>query len=137
VKERSAHCRGCCVHDTQQIQETNICTLGGIRTHNLSNQTTSDLCLRPHSHWDQVVNYCGLELDLLVTTGHYQVVTLLWWSTVQILWQPSYDMDVDSLFYNSLKISCILLICSNICGYIVHSITYMCSVLSVLSLHSG
>ena len=49
----SARCRGRYLHNTQQIQGTNIHALSGIRTRDISNQAAADLRLRPHGHRDR------------------------------------------------------------------------------------
>jgi hypothetical protein len=41
----------------------NIHVLSKIWTRDLGNQAASDLCPRLQSHWDQAINYYGLELD--------------------------------------------------------------------------
>jgi len=38
---------------TQHSQQTNIHTLGGIRTHNPIKRAAADPRLRPHRHWDR------------------------------------------------------------------------------------
>jgi hypothetical protein len=56
LDERSARLKGCYIHNTQPIQETNIHVLSGIRTHNPSNRVAADRRLRPHERWDRL--YC-------------------------------------------------------------------------------
>jgi len=51
-KEQSARRRVHSLHSTQQIQETNIHALSGIRTCNLRNQADADLHLTPHGYRD-------------------------------------------------------------------------------------
>ena len=40
------------IHNTQQLQQTNIHAPGGIRTHSLSWWAAADLRLRLRDHWD-------------------------------------------------------------------------------------
>ena len=54
LKEWPARLRNRYLQNTQQTQETNIHALSGIRTRDPSNQTASDLGLRPHSHRDRL-----------------------------------------------------------------------------------
>jgi len=42
------------LHDSQPAQETNIHSLSGIQTRDLSNTAASELRLRPHKHWDRL-----------------------------------------------------------------------------------
>ena len=42
--------------NTQHSQQTNIHAPGGIRTHDLSRRTAAYLRLRPHGHWDRLMN---------------------------------------------------------------------------------
>ena len=52
VIEWSARRRGRYVHNTQRTQETNIRALSGIRTHDPSNQSATELRLRQHCYWN-------------------------------------------------------------------------------------
>jgi len=54
LNEWSARRRGRHIHNTQQIQETDIRVLSGIRTFESSNQVSSNLRLRPHDHRDRL-----------------------------------------------------------------------------------
>ena len=49
--------------NTQHSQQTNIHAPGGIRTHDPSRRTTSDLHLRPRGHWDRLY-YRGADKSL-------------------------------------------------------------------------
>jgi len=54
---------------TQHSQQTNVHALDGIRTHNLSRRTATDLRLRPHDHWDQrYYVYWWYKKDLIQNT---------------------------------------------------------------------
>ena len=50
--------------NTQQSQQTNIHTPGGIRTHDLSTRAAADLRLRPRGHWDRQ----GLRISDVIPT---------------------------------------------------------------------
>ena len=52
LDEWSARRSGRYRHNTQQLQETNISALKGIRTHNPSKRAAPDLRLRPGGQWD-------------------------------------------------------------------------------------
>ena len=41
--------------NTQHSQQTDFHDPGGIRTHNLSRRSASDICLRLRGHWEQLV----------------------------------------------------------------------------------
>ena len=55
--------------NTQHSQQTNIRTLGGIRTHDLSWRAAADLRRRPRGHWDRhciyIVNSIVRIVDLV------------------------------------------------------------------------
>jgi hypothetical protein len=53
LNERSARRRGHYLQNTQQMQETNIHALIGIRIRDPSNRAAVDLSLRPHGRWDR------------------------------------------------------------------------------------
>jgi len=54
LNDWSACRRGRYLNNKRQTQETNIQTLSGIRTRNLSNEASADLHLRPYSNRDRV-----------------------------------------------------------------------------------
>jgi hypothetical protein len=52
--------------NTQHSQETDIHTLGGIRTRNPSKRGAANPCLRSRGHWDRLVNTTNCELFVFV-----------------------------------------------------------------------
>jgi hypothetical protein len=62
LNERTAHCRGRYMHNIQQVQETTLHVLSGIRTHGPNNQATAHLRLRPYCYQDrQSSPYSGFD----------------------------------------------------------------------------
>ena len=59
LKDSSDRCSY--IHITQH---TNIYALSGILTHNPGNQAPTDLCLIPHSHWDQQMKTYFRHLEI-------------------------------------------------------------------------
>ena len=109
--------------------------LSGIRAHGLSNQAVSDLCLMPYGHWDHVVNYCGLELNIVnyhlsLSVGDFVLVDYCVYIVV------AYHMTWMwlSLFCDSLKISHLLLICSSISDYL-YTVQHVCAMVYKCCLH--
>jgi len=45
--------------NTQHSQETDVHSLGGIRTHNYSKRAAADPQLRPRGHWDGLSGLLG------------------------------------------------------------------------------
>jgi len=53
--------------DYNTTLETNIHLLSGILTHDPSDRATTDLCLRPHGHWDWHMDLVPYLLTYLLT----------------------------------------------------------------------
>jgi hypothetical protein len=66
VNEWSACHRGLYWHNPQQTLGTNIHALSGFQTHNPSNWMGTDLCLRLHGCWDQLIIVCAAVKNHLV-----------------------------------------------------------------------
>jgi hypothetical protein len=86
----SARHEGHYLHNTQQIEETNIHVISGIRTPDTSNQAYSDPCLRSHGQWNRpkvrVLQIC------------YCIPTILGLSWISIVIQKSESTDGLQMF---------------------------------------
>jgi len=65
--------------NTQHSQQTDIHAPGRIRSHNPSRRAAVDLRLRPHGHWDQHMNFIGINMHgttLKITLQYIEVLTV-------------------------------------------------------------
>jgi len=101
LHEWSARRRGRYLYNTQQ---TNIHSLGGIRTRDPSNRAAADLLLRPHSHRDRL----NFNYGCYYYVGYYQqynsniaviatAVELAALCTVWVLWQQPVKLQYFAL----------------------------------------
>jgi len=96
-----------------------MCVPSRIQAHGLSNPAVSDLCLMPYGHWDQVVNYCGLEFNIVdyhlsLSVGDFVLVKYC----VNIVAAHHMLWMWLSPFCDSPKISHLLLICNSFPCYL-------------------
>jgi hypothetical protein len=104
--------------------------LRGNLSHGLSSQAISDLGLMLYGHWDQDVNCCGLELNIVdyllsLSVGDFVLVEVC----VNVVAAHHIVWMWLSLFCDSLKISHLLCICRSIPNCFMYCTTHVqCSV---------
>jgi len=101
--------------------------LSGIRAHGLSNQAVSDLCLLPYGNWDQVVSYCGLELNVVdyhLSLSVGELVLVEYCANIVTAYHMMWMWL--SLFCDRLKILHLFPIYNNIPDYL-YTVQHMCA----------
>ena len=96
--------------NTQQSQQTDIHSPGGIRTHNLSRRAVTDLRLRPRGHWDRP----ALSLTKMYICGHAPSIHHHQTPTSLTGYRTTVGLQICSLHPVTLLAPKVLVICGHV-----------------------